>query len=103
MMKLLEMSSLTHYHAIFVRYCIMSPPKSSQTFLRNISSTDYLFSNDPSPSISDWINCNVRLLPRNETLVMALNEIAVQRGRGYFLYIRNRDGWRTKPGEELLP
>lgn len=44
-----------------------------------------------------------RQIPPNEITVMALNEIAVQRGRGFFLHLKNRDGWKKHPSEELCP
>jgi len=33
-----------------------------------------------------------RDLAENEVLTMALNEVAAQRGRGFFFHFRNRDG-----------
>ncbi|KAH0175063.1 hypothetical protein KCU67_g446, partial [Aureobasidium melanogenum] len=39
-----------------------------------------------------------RDLPENELVVMALNEIAVQRGRGFFLHFRNRDTLKKTSG-----
>lgn len=43
-----------------------------------------------------------RNLPSNEILVMALNEIAVLRGHGFFLHLRNRDCWKKVPESAAL-
>ena len=40
---------------------------------------------------------NKRLLLANEVAVMALNEIAVTRGQGFFFYLKNRTCWRGEP------
>lgn len=39
-----------------------------------------------------------RKLPENESAVMALNELAVQRGRGFFFHFRNRDSSKKGGG-----
>lgn len=44
-----------------------------------------------------------RLLPGNETLVMALNEIAADNGRGFFYYLPSREYWKTPDREPLMP
>lgn len=43
-----------------------------------------------------------RKLPDNEMLVMALNEVAVSRGSGFFFHIRNRDCWKKPPDSTVL-
>ncbi|TIA32241.1 hypothetical protein D6C78_08365 [Aureobasidium pullulans] len=44
-----------------------------------------------------------RKLPGNELTVMGLNEIAAERGRGYFFHMLTREAWTSWPGEELYP
>lgn len=44
-----------------------------------------------------------RALPGNETLVMGLNEIAVEQGYGFFLHLPSRESWKTNDDESLLP
>lgn len=40
-----------------------------------------------------------RNLPENEIAVMALNEVAADRGRGFFFHFRNRDCWKKAKGD----
>ncbi|GAB7349834.1 hypothetical protein MBLNU459_g0540t1 [Dothideomycetes sp. NU459] len=44
-----------------------------------------------------------RGLPGNEVIVMALNEIAAQRRRGFFFHLLTREGWKKWPKSDLVP
>lgn len=44
-----------------------------------------------------------RKVPRNEVLVLSLNERAVLGGRGFFLHLPSRESLTTPPDVERLP
>lgn len=44
-----------------------------------------------------------RPMPKHEILVMALNEIAVHHGYGFFFYLPSKDGQRKNPSQEHCP
>jgi hypothetical protein len=48
-------------------------------------------------------NRTKRPLPENEIAAMALNEVAAERGRGFFFHARGRESWKSSPGEGLCP
>jgi hypothetical protein len=48
-------------------------------------------------------NGHVRELPGNEVLVMALNEIAAEQGRGFYYYLPFREAWKKHDSIDLLP
>lgn len=44
-----------------------------------------------------------RVLPENEVAVLALNEIAAERRRGYFLHLPSRSAWASLSDEDRTP
>ena len=38
---------------------------------------------------------NLRKLPANEIVAMALNEIAAEHKQGFFFHLLNREGWKS--------
>jgi hypothetical protein len=44
-----------------------------------------------------------RILPENEVTVLAFNEIATKKRRGFFFHSPSRSVWTSNPGEERLP
>lgn len=78
-------------------------------FLRELLCSKRLFWKDDSAEqlsqqVSDRNNRGVkRILPQNEVTVMALNEIAVYAGRGFFQHLPSRDVWKTPANEGLMP
>lgn len=42
----------------------------------------------------------LRMLSGNELVVMALNEVAVQRGRGFFYHFKSKDRWKNRQSED---
>jgi len=87
----------------------MAPKKSASTLmLRDIPPTTRFLQPDATAQLAIQIsdrdaNGHVRGLPDNETLVMALNEIAAERGRGFFYYLPFREAWKKHDGVDLLP
>lgn len=88
------------------------PPrrKIKTTTLRDLEQSDRHFWKDSlaeqlAQSVKDKsTDGNLRKLPGNETTVMALNEIAVQRGRGFFYHFREtHGGWKSHSNEDLWP
>lgn len=83
--------------------------KHSQRLLRSLPSTRDLFwqqltSDHASAAIWDKNHHGLeRLLPGNETVAMALNEIAADGERGFFYYLPSREYWKTPDKEPLLP
>ena len=45
----------------------------------------------------------LREMPKHEILTMALNEVAVDKGYGFFFYLAPRDGGRRVPSIDLCP
>ena len=45
----------------------------------------------------------MRSLRKNEIAVMALNEIAVERGHSFFFHLTSRDCWYKTFKDELCP
>lgn len=45
----------------------------------------------------------MRLMSKNESTAMALNEIAVEKGRGFFYHLRNKEYWKKAPNIEACP
>lgn len=83
-------------------------PKKSKTILRDIPPTTGLLQSDTAAQLSLEIadkdaNGYMRDLPGNEILVMALNEIAADRGRGFFFYLPFREAWKKTDSLDLLP
>lgn len=82
----------------------------SEPSLRELSLSDFHFWRDsPSEQFSLTVtdqksDGNTRALPKNEIIAMALNEIAVRYGRGFFFHLLSRRGWTPKlPGEGICP
>lgn len=48
-------------------------------------------------------NGHKRSIPANETLAMALNEIAAQRRHGFFFHLPSREALKKSDNEKLLP
>ena len=72
-------------------------PQSSRHFWK----TSHL--DQVSQSMNDYIGVK-RELPPNEIAVMALNEIAVERGHGFFFHLKSRvSGYKKSGKEELSP
>ena len=80
-----------------------SKVKSPTLTLRTLpESSRYFWKTSHSEQLSQTVydkrsDGNKRLLPANEVAVMALNEIAVTRGQGFFFYLKNRTCWRGAP------
>lgn len=49
---------------------------------------------------SRWL---IRERPRTEVLVMALNEVAAEAGRLFFMHLPSRETWKYAGGEALIP
>ena len=84
--------------------------KASTVTLRDLGPSGRHFWRDSlaeqlSQSVNDkGTDGNLRKLPGNEITVMALNEIAVQRGRGFFYHFREtHGGWKSHSKESLWP
>ena len=80
----------------------------SESTLRELSLSDFHFWRD---SLSEQFSLTVldqksdgtkRPLPKNEIAAMALNEIAVQHKRGFFLHLLSRKAWTSKPPSEAI-
>jgi hypothetical protein len=57
-----------------------------------------------SQKISDKdANGYERVLPDNETLVMAMNEVAAKHARGFFYYLPFREAWKKTDSVDLFP
>ncbi|KEQ85229.1 hypothetical protein M438DRAFT_272025 [Aureobasidium pullulans EXF-150] len=48
-------------------------------------------------------NKSKRSMPGNELTVMALNEVAISHGRGFFFHVLGRDSWTSWPTEDMHP
>ncbi|XP_014559608.1 hypothetical protein COCVIDRAFT_24092 [Bipolaris victoriae FI3] len=82
------------------------PKTKVQPKLRDIPTSDLYFSDHP---LSNYIvqqvrdktfdGTNHRDLPPNEVDVLALNEIAVSEGEGFFFFLPNRSSWSRQTYE----
>ena len=85
-------------------------PKTSKhsPVLRDLPLTTRFLQSDAAAQLALQIsdkdtNGFVRELPDNEVLVMALNEISAERGRGFFYYLPFREAWKKHDSINLLP
>lgn len=78
---------------------LRSLPASPRHFWRNSLEEQLSFTQYDLKAASNF----KRSIPGNELLALALNEIAVSRGRGFFLHLLCRDAWTSWPNEEMHP
>jgi hypothetical protein len=88
------------------------PPKKanavSKVMLRDMPPTSELLQSSAAEQRSHKVsdrdaNGYERVLPDNETLVMALNELAARHARGFFYCLPFRDAWKKTDLVELFP
>jgi hypothetical protein len=78
---------------------LRSLPVSARHFWRSCLEEQLSFTQYDLKAVTNF----KRSMPGNELLTMALNEIAVTRGRGFFFHILCRDAWTSWPNADMHP